>query len=148
MKAMTHRGDDVVWPADGEGRADVRRLARCDVVHVYRRAAEDTRSVLARLGRRGTAITYDNDDDFTAVPRESPNYRRVGGVKGQRIHALTVQVARLADSFSTTTEELTEKYRCAGVENVEVIGNYLAPDTARPAHRHDGLVIGRIAGMD
>jgi glycosyltransferase involved in cell wall biosynthesis len=34
------------------------------------------------------------------------------------------------------------------VERVEVIGNYLARDVARPRHRHDGVVIGWIAGAE
>jgi glycosyltransferase involved in cell wall biosynthesis len=31
---------------------------------------------------------------------------------------------------------------------VQVIGNYLAPDVARPRHRHDGIVIGWIAALE
>jgi hypothetical protein len=41
---------------------------------------------------------------------------------------------------------LAEKYRAAGVKRVEVIGNYLAPDVPRPRHRHEGVVIGWVAG--
>jgi glycosyltransferase involved in cell wall biosynthesis len=148
MRAMARRGHDVVWPPDGEGKADLRRLATCDVIHVYRRAGGETEQVLAQLRRRGMPITYDNDDDFTAVPKESPDYRKVGGLKGQRIFALTATAARAASSFTTTTEVLASKYRGVGVEHAEVIGNYLAPDVQRPASRHDGVVIGWIAGID
>lgn len=34
------------------------------------------------------------------------------------------------------------------MENVEVIGNYLAPDTFRPPRRHEGVVIGWVAGTE
>ena len=148
MKAMARRGHEVVWPRDETGQPELRRLSGCDVVHVYRRAAGDTRRVLAELARGGTAITYDNDDDFTAVPQESPDYKKVGGLAGRRIFAMTVKAARLARCFTTTNEVLAEKYRSAGVERVEVIANYLVPDASRPRNRHDGIVIGWIAGVD
>jgi len=147
VKAMERRGHEVVWP-DQEGRVDLRRLVGCDVMHVYRRAAGDTRQALSALVRAGTAFTYDNDDDYTVFPKESPDYKRFGGLTGQRIFAETVRVARLARAFTTTNEVLAEKYRGAGVERVEVIGNYLAPDAMRPRHRHDGVVIGWVAAAD
>jgi glycosyltransferase involved in cell wall biosynthesis len=148
MRAMERRGHQIVWPADVEGRAEARRLAGCDVVHVYRRAAEDTLRVLKGLARQGTPITYDNDDDFTAVPKESPEYKKVGGLEGRRIFALTVKAARMAQALTTTNEILAQRYRSAGVGRVEVIPNYLVPDAWRPNRRHDGIVIGWIAGMD
>jgi glycosyltransferase involved in cell wall biosynthesis len=52
----------------------------------------------------------------------------------------------MAHTFTTTTTVLAELYRDAGVSGVEVIDNYLAPDTARPRVRHEGVVIGWIAG--
>ena len=144
MTAMERRGHEVVWPAP-DGAPDPRRLAGCDVVHVYRRFRPDTQRALADLVRGGTPITYDNDDDMTAVPKESPNYKQLGGLNGQRAFGLSVKLARLARRFTTTTEPLAERYRAAGVERVEVIGNYLGPDTEWTRTPHDGLVIGWIA---
>jgi glycosyltransferase involved in cell wall biosynthesis len=148
MCAMERRGHEIVWPADTNGAADVSRLWGCDVVHVYRRAAEDTQQALTQLIRGGTPITYDNDDDFTALPKESPDYKKVGGVKGRRIHAMTVKVAGMAHVFTTTNLVLEAKYRAAGVDRVEVIGNHLSPDAPRPSRRHDGVVIGWVGGID
>jgi glycosyltransferase involved in cell wall biosynthesis len=148
MKAMLRRGHEVVWPADSEGEAQLRRLAGCDLVHVYRRGSKETRRVLTELAKAGTAITYDNDDDFTAVPKESPLYKSTGGLMGQRIFAETLKVARMAAAFTTPSEELGEKYHGAGVDRVEVIGNYLAPDALRPRSRHEGVVIGWVAGLE
>jgi glycosyltransferase involved in cell wall biosynthesis len=147
LNAMVRRGHDVVWPATPDGAADL-RLAGCDIVHVYRRADDQTRRVLAELERGGTAITYDNDDDLTAVPKESPDYRKFGGVTGQRLFAMSVKLARHARVFTTTNEVLEERYRRAGVDRVEVIGNYLAPEMPRPRRPHDGVVIGWVAGID
>jgi glycosyltransferase involved in cell wall biosynthesis len=147
MRAMERRGHEVVWP-DKEGRADLRRLAGCDLVHVHRRAADDTWRVLSELARGGTAITFDNDDDFTSYPKESPAYKQVGGLAGQRFFNLTVRVAKLARCFTTPSPSLAEKYRQAGVAKVEVIGNYLPAGVARPRYRHRGVVIGWVGGLE
>lgn len=147
MLAMQRRGHEILWP-DGAGNTPGGRLAGCDVVHVYRRADDRIRRTLGEISRAGTAITYDNDDDFTAVPRESPNYKKVGGKTGQRIHRMTVEAARLAQVFTTTNETLAEKYRADGVERVEVIPNHLVHGAERPSRRHEGFVIGWVGGID
>jgi len=147
MQAMAKRGHALVWPG-ADGRADAKHLAGCDLVFVYRRAAEDMQRLLARLASSGTPIVYDNDDDFTTVPVESPDYRRVGGEAGRKIFELTVRAAKLARCFTTTTPALADRYREAGVERIEVIGNYLSPEQARPRRRHEGVVIGWVGGRD
>ncbi|HEV3231298.1 MAG TPA: hypothetical protein VG245_03485 [Candidatus Dormibacteraeota bacterium] len=147
MKAMERRGHEIVWQSS-DGKVDARRLATCDVVHVYRRASDDARGVMADLVRSGTPLVYDNDDDFTAVPKESPDYKRVGGLAGERIFVMTVKAARMARCFTTTNDVLAEKYRNAGVQRTEVIGNFLAPDALQPSSRHEGMVIGWVAGID
>jgi len=118
------------------------------VVHVFRRSDEETRRTLTELAQAGTSMTYDNDDDLTAVPKESRDYKKYGALRGQRLHMWSVKAARSARCFTTTSEVLAEKYRRLGVERVEVIGNYLAPDVPRPRERHDGVVIGWIAGLE
>jgi glycosyltransferase involved in cell wall biosynthesis len=148
MKAMERRGHDVVWPMDGKGAPELSRLGGCDVVHVYRRCDDATLGVLARVARSGTAVTWDTDDDLTAIPKESPLYKKTGGLAGQRIFAQTVKAAKLARHMTTTNELLADKYRRAGIERVEVIGNYLAPKVSRRPRRHDGVVIGWVAGLE
>jgi glycosyltransferase involved in cell wall biosynthesis len=147
MAAMERRGHEVRWPGE-DGRAPAAALAACDLVHVYRRADDATRRALGEVVRAGTPMTYDNDDDFTAVPRESPDYEKLGGAKGARIHAMTVQAARMARVFTTTNEILANRYRESGVERVEVIPNYLLHDADRPRRRHDGVVVGWVGGID
>lgn len=147
LKAMARRGHRIVWP-DPDGKPELRRLASCDVVHVYRRGQDETRRVLKELAGLGVGIIYDNDDDLSALPKEAPSYRKRGGLNAQRIFSETVKVARLASSFSTPSELLAEKYRRAGVERVEVIGNHLAPDTFRPPRRHEGVVVGWVAAAE
>jgi glycosyltransferase involved in cell wall biosynthesis len=146
MKAMSRRGHEVIWPSDAGGEPEVRRLAGCDVVHVYRRGQDGVRQVLRALIERGTTITYDNDDNLATVPKQSPTYKKLGGFTGQRVFAETVKAARLAHTCTTTNKLLAETYRRAGVERVEVIENFLAHDVPRPRSRHDGIVIGWVAG--
>jgi glycosyltransferase involved in cell wall biosynthesis len=148
LRAMERRGHEVLWPDDPEANPEVRRLATCDVVHVYRRADDEIRPLLTQLTRGGTPFTYDNDDDFTSTPKQSPGYRDVGGLRGQRYFAATVKVARMARAASTTTERLAAKYRDAGVERVEVIPNQLSPDLPRPRNSHPGIVIGWVAALE
>lgn len=148
LKVMERRGHEVLWPRDPEANPDVRRLLDCDVVHVYRRADDEIRPLLGELVRHGIAITYDNDDDFTATPKHSPNYKHMGGYTGQRYFAATVKVARAARWMTTTNAALAQKYRSAGVERVEVIANHLSPDIPRPSNRHPGVVIGWIAALE
>ena len=148
MRAMARRGHQVVWPPSTQGEADPQRLVGCDVVHVYRRIDPNTRSVVAELTRRGVPVIYDNDDDFISLPKESPSYKKVGGLAGRRAFAAMVKAARAAACFTTTTHSLAEIYRRAGVSRIEVIGNYLAPDTPRPRSARDGFVIGWVGGVD
>lgn len=148
MRAMKRRGHQVVWPANGDGKADLRRLAGCDVVHVYRRCDEETRRVVAELAAGGIAVTWDNDDDFTAVPKESADYGKLGGLAGQRVFTKMVRVARRARLMSTTSELIAAKYRRAGVERVEVIGNHVPHGGLRVRRRHDGVAIGWVAGLE
>jgi glycosyltransferase involved in cell wall biosynthesis len=147
MRAMERRGHEIRWPPmDGSGRPVMKQLKGCDVVHVYRLAAPDTQALLKELIRNGTAITYDNDDDFAALPKQSPTYKKLGGLMGHRIFTLSVGVARMARVFTTTSEILAARYRNAGVERVEVIPNHLAREFDRPRPGHAGIVIGWVAG--
>jgi glycosyltransferase involved in cell wall biosynthesis len=147
MRAMERVGHRVVWP-DDRGKAGLDRLPECDLLHIYRRCDAETMRVATALAERGTAVVYDNDDDFTATPKESPWYQTTGGLAGRRAFQRMVKLARLSRFMTTTTETLAEKYRRMDVDRVEVIGNYLGADGKRRRERHDGVVIGWIAGLE
>jgi hypothetical protein len=147
MRALERRGHEIVWPSDS-GELELPRVRGCDAVHVYRLAGEERRRAFLELAQRGTVVSYDNDDDYTAVPKESPQYKSTGGLTGQRIFASTVKVARAARCLTTTNDWLAKKYQRAGVEHIEVIGNYLTPGVARPRLNHEGLVVGWVAGKE
>jgi glycosyltransferase involved in cell wall biosynthesis len=95
------------------------------------------------------AISYDNDDDLSAIHRDSPNYERLGGLRGHRDFAATTRVARRSALLTTPSKVLADRYRDAGVKNVTVIENYLPPEfAAQSRRRHQGLVVGWIAGLE
>jgi hypothetical protein len=146
-RVMERCGHRVVWP-DDRGKAGLDRLTGCDAVHIYRRCDADTMGVAAALAEHGTAIVYDNDDDFTATPKESPWYKTTGGLAGRHAFQRMVKLASLSRLMATTTETLAEKYRRMGVDRVEVIANHLASGGKRRRERHDGIVIGWIAGLE
>jgi len=148
MNALAARGHEIVPPPDGRGELDPRRLAGCDVVHVYRRANDDARRVLRQLAQSGVAITYDNDDDLSALPKESTTFRTHGGLEGQRIFNVTVKAGRMAGVMTTTSDVLADAYLRAGVPHVEVIENSINPAIARPRYRHDGVVVGWVAATE
>jgi glycosyltransferase involved in cell wall biosynthesis len=146
LRALAERGHEIVWPAPGRRTND---FMGCDVVHVHREHGPAIESLVAELRRRRVAVTYDNDDDLGAIPRDSPSYQRLGGLRGHRDFAATVRVARRAAVVTTPSPILAERYREHGADQVEVIENYLPPEFAdQPRRSHAGLVIGWIAGLE
>jgi hypothetical protein len=149
LRALERLGHEVVWQI-GKEPPDRKRLATCDVVHVYRRYDNDTARTMSKLADRGVAITWDNDDDFATQPEESPHYVKNGGAAGQqRMFRRTATVAQIAHRVSTPSEPLAEKYREAGVSDVNVLPNHLIPGTCKPARGRRGqVVIGWVAARE
>ncbi|MGA3355030.1 MAG: glycosyltransferase [Acidimicrobiales bacterium] len=146
LRALAERGHEIIWPGDSE---TVRHLFECDLVHMHRQYGPATDSLVSELRRRGVAISYDNDDDLSAIHRDSPNYRQLGGLRGQRDFLATARVARRAALVTTPSRVLAERYRRAGAHHVQVIENYLPAEfEAQKQRRHPGLVVGWIAGLE
>jgi glycosyltransferase involved in cell wall biosynthesis len=148
LRAMERRGHEIVWPDPSTGHSPLAALVGCDLVHVYRFWENDIVNAASELRRRGTAITWDNDDDYTVVNPKMSTYAEIGGLKGERIFLRMLKIARLAEAVTTTTPSLAERYRRAGIEGVTVIPNHLSISLPRPTERHDGVVIGWIAGAE
>lgn len=149
LEALARRGHEVVFTRQAPGDVTARRLARCDVIHGYRLLERSDVTLVDELARRGAAFVWDTDDDLASLPKESPYYRENGGANAKRIFARTIEIARTADVVTTSTEPLAARYREQGLERVEVLGNYLKPDVIGARRRkHDGLVIGWVAGLE
>jgi glycosyltransferase involved in cell wall biosynthesis len=145
--ALEQCGHEVVRMPDPFGPDDVQKLASCDVFYVYRMFTEIVRQISDGLRKIGVPTVYDNDDDLSAVPRSSTSYAELGGARGGQIFKQTVAVARGADTMTTPSAYLAERYRAAGVDRVEVIENHLHPSYLRRARSlpHRGVTIGWVA---
>ncbi|HEX4806901.1 MAG TPA: hypothetical protein VFU94_13465 [Conexibacter sp.] len=153
LEALRRRGHEVRIARAGTGHdpglLQPEALHSCAVVHGYRMLDAEELRLIQRLVRAGSAFVWDTDDDLAALPRESPHYRESGGVHGRRLFERSLEIARLADVVTTSTEALAERYRRAGLERVEVLPNYLAREALRGGpRRHDGFVVGWTAGLE
>lgn len=122
-------------------------LRGCDVIHGYRLLSAEELRAVRRSVTIGAAFVWDVDDDLGKLPTESPDY--LDGRAARLTFDSTVEMARMADVVTASTETLADRYREEGVERIEVIGNYLPPH-AIGAHRsrHDGIVVGWVAGLE
>lgn len=148
LEAMVRRGHKVVWPVDTSGEAKLEQFDGCDVIYVFRRSENSLLRALEPLVARGVGLVWDSDDDLSAIPRRSPNYKTMGALHGQKRFAETVRMARLAHLMLASTETIKAKYERSGIEGIEVVENYLPPRIRRRRERHDGLVIGWIAALE
>jgi glycosyltransferase involved in cell wall biosynthesis len=146
MNLMARRGHRIVWPTTPRGDADPDRLRHCDVVLVYRRSDPTTQVCLRYLVQAGVPIVFDNDDHLMLIPKGAYGYEQLGALRGQRTFAFSVQAAKQATLMTATCEPLAEVYRRAGVQDVRVIPNQLRPRIPRPRIKHEGLVVGWVAG--
>lgn len=148
LEQMMKRGHEIVWPELDSGDLKVNELSGCDVIYVFRRSEEAMRRALSKLAESGTGIVWDTDDDLSAIPRRSPNYKTAGALRGQKRFMETLRMARLANVMMASTEAIRAKYEGAGINDIEVFENYLPPKVKRKRARHDGLVVGWIAGVE
>lgn len=147
MSALRRRGHEIAWEGPMTGAPIGEFLVDCDLVHVYRKASLQLLRELRELQQRGIAVSWDNDDNIALLPREAPNYKRVGGVLGARDFAFQTRALRMADLVTTTSEQLAALYRGVGAEHVEVIENYLPGQCLKGRRpQHEGIVIGWTAG--
>jgi glycosyltransferase involved in cell wall biosynthesis len=145
MAVLKARGHEVVWFGSTDDKLPVERLRACDLIHVYRAADASLLKALASLQADGVVISWDNDDDVTAISEHSPSYRQLGGLKGAQDFQRQTRAIQLADIVTTTSRALASKFTEVGARDVEIIENYLPPEFARTDRSHkrdDSVVIG------
>lgn len=149
LEQMMKRGHEIVWPEHDTGDPKLAEFGDCDVIYVFRRSEEALRRPLAGLVERGVGLVWDTDDDLSAIPRRSPNYKQIGALRGQRRFMETRRMARLAHVMIASTETIAAKYaHDGGVGEIEVFENFLPSKLKRKRIKHDGLIIGWIAGIE
>lgn len=121
----------------------------CDVVHIHRQH-EDRALRIARYAKEhGLGLVWDNDDDFSAVPKESVAYRTYGGLRGERILKEVRRMAGIADVVTTPSAHLAEVLRGYGADDVRVIENYVRDESvaqADPPREDARVMIGWMGG--
>jgi hypothetical protein len=147
LLALERRGHSIVVPKTVEGWLEPNEMFGCDAVLFYRRLDPRSKQLLGQLQERGIGVVYDNDDDFRHVPKEIRYY------KSQRERDLTwsfsCDMVKRADAATTTTMPLAQRYVESGAPEPTVIPNLLpGGKLKRKPRRHDGLVIGWIAGHE
>jgi glycosyltransferase involved in cell wall biosynthesis len=148
LRALERRGHEVLWPETLGEDLPMRALVTCDLVHCYRNS--ERLDDLRRLSARGVAVTFDNDDDYSTAEVSDGGTGLKGKRFNQEIAKAMHKMALQCDLMTTPSPVLADVYRRRGVEKVEVIENHL--DRAMfgfgAPSRHDGVVIGWIAGRE
>src|SRR5579884_3572101 len=152
MKALADRGHEVLWPSQQLEDVPMRVLARCDLVHCFRRA--DRLGDLERLSSLGVAVSYDNDDDFSVSDLRIRDDERLSGLAARKFNArqatAIARAIRLADLTTTPSAVLAERYSTVGANRVAVIENHLDKDMFGFGIRskHDGVVVAWVAALE
>jgi hypothetical protein len=144
LRELERRGHRVMWPGEYDHDDLLAHASQLDLVHIHHFFSEHELALVEQLRRRGVAVVWDKDDDIAATVRRSPAYKAYGGRRGvKRSFDRSVRIAAAASLMTTPSAHLADRYRDEGVEHVEVIENYVAPEHVggvRP--RHPGIVIG------
>jgi glycosyltransferase involved in cell wall biosynthesis len=141
-----HRTDFLAWNMR-DAPPPVDALRGADVVHFWRLYREPARRLMSALKEAGVGVVFDNDDDMTRVPKDSPAYRAMKAARNQVAHELGATL-RLAHLVTTTCGELAGRLRRLGGD-VRVIENYVEPGFLRPRReRGQDVTIGWVAGRE
>jgi hypothetical protein len=120
-----------------------------DLLHIHR-YGEDGAVRLAREAKaHGAAVVWDNDDDMGSVPKNTPGYRKQGGMMWERRLAGMKKIFEIADLVTAPSATLVERLREYGARHAQVIENHV-PDqfVLRSRPPHEGLTVGWIAGLE
>src|SRR4051794_39637800 len=108
---LAERGHEVVHAkVTLDDRADLRGLAGCDVVHVYRARTPALAKTLAQARKQGAGVVYDNDDDHRILPEGTADLRRYRGLNGHRAFRHQLQIMGQADVLTTTSAQLAQRF--------------------------------------
>jgi glycosyltransferase involved in cell wall biosynthesis len=143
------RGHDVRDVPINEGDPSLAAVRAVDVLHIHRYAEEGVVGLARAAKAHGAAIVWDNDDDIGSVPKNTPGYRKQGGMMWERRLAGMRKIFEIADLVTTPSSALAERLREYGAPHAEVIENHV-PDqfVLRSRPPRDGVTIGWIAGLE
>jgi hypothetical protein len=148
LRELERRGHTVLQPGADAGADDAFKTAGADVLFIHHFFEEQILELVERLRGQRIAVVWDKDDDLSHTPKRAPAYKSYGGRRGiKRGFARSIRIASAASLMTTPSEHLADRFRALGVQHVEVLGNYVAPeDVGRERPPHEGIVIGITAG--
>jgi len=147
LAAQGHRAEFHVWDQRTEP-PPFEQLRQADVVHMWRLFRAPARRLASALKEAGVAVVFDNDDDMTRVPKNSPAYREMKAARAQVAQELGAML-RLADVVTTTCGELAGRLRRLGGGDVRVVENYVEAGFVRERRSAaDGVTVGWVAGQE
>lgn len=149
LQQLARRGHDVSINLEGEPRFNLRRLLRSDLVLIHRLGDDEVLRLIPMLQEQGVAVVWDDDDDLTSIPKESPLYRRMGGVNASRALLRLRRILASVDAVTTPSHVLAQRFAAAGAEHVHVLENYV-PTHIEPVvlRRTPPLTVGWVAGLE
>jgi glycosyltransferase involved in cell wall biosynthesis len=143
------RGHQVRPVSINDGDPPLAAVRDVDVLHIHRYAEPGAVGLAREAKAHGAAIVWDNDDDLGSVPKNTPGYRRQGGMMWERRLAGMKKIFELADLVTAPSRTLVERLSEYGASHVEMIENHV-PDqfVLRSRPPRDGVTIGWIAGLE
>jgi hypothetical protein len=120
-----------------------------DVLHIHRYGEDGVVRLAREAKAHGAAVVWDNDDDMGSLPKNTPGYRKQGGMMWDRRLAGMRKIFQVADLVTAPSRALGERLREYGAPHVEVVENHV-PDqfVLRSRPPRDGVTIGWIAGLE
>ncbi len=143
------RGHQVRPVSINDGDPSLTAVRDVDVLHIHRYAEPGAVGLAREAKARGAAVVWDNDDDIGSVPKNTPGYRRQGGMMWERRLAGMKKIFEIGDLVTTPSSALAARLREYGAPHAEVIENHV-PDqfVLRSRPPRDGVTIGWIAGLE
>ncbi len=126
------------------------RVRGCDVLHVYREHDDRAMRLIRYAHENRIAITWDNDDNLGAVPKNNASYKEYGGAAGARVQQAINKILAMAQLVSAPSAMLCEHYRERGAAHVQMIENYVRDEIPATPARPNGheIRVGWLAGAE
>ncbi|MDO8213038.1 hypothetical protein [Conexibacter sp. CPCC 206217] len=148
LEALEARGHRV-RALNGRDVATGRALTGVDVLLVHRSCDAAALGLVQSARARGVAVVWDDDDDFSAIPRRTASYKHHGGMAYERRAAALRKLLPHVDVATAPSERITAHLQAMGAARVQELPNYV-PDAfvrAKP-QSHAGFTIGWVAGLE
>jgi glycosyltransferase involved in cell wall biosynthesis len=125
------------------------RMRETDVLCVHRYTDAAVVRLMAEVKAHGGIVTWDEDDDAGALPRNTNAHRRFGGVAWERRLREMRRLFQHVDVATAPSARLAQRLLQFGARETRAIENYVPSYyLARPAERDGGITIGWVAALE